>query len=1295
MGLQVAILGVVEPRVDGVVVDVPTGKQRALLTQLALHAPHPVSAESAADALWPRAAPADAMRSLQVTVSRLRRSLKAGGSALETVTSGGYRLAVEPDAIDARRFETLMRSARAARLEGDAATARRLLDDALGLWRGPALADVAFESFAQGEIARLDELRLAALEERLDARLSAGEHALVVAELEQLAAEHPSRERLLSLLMLALYRCGRQADALAAYTRSRRRLDAEFGLEPSPQLRRLEDAILRQDASLDAHGDDPISHRSSRAPPSLPAQLRPRPAMPFVGRAAELGRLAALPGRARTDGRQIALVGGEPGSGKTRLARELAEQVTASGVRVLYGACDVAVRTPYQPLVEALEPALAELVADEPGSGAGRYPATLNRLLPDLRGGDAGPAATDVHAETKDPAAERHELHAALAALLVRLAGETPMVLVLDDVQWADASTMLLMRHLARTLGATPIVVLALFREGDGDLPEALASTLAELHRLEGVARLRLGGLEVADVQELVHRSGDSVRAADGDLAQQLVGLTDGNAFLVGEVWRHTLDREGAAGRSSPADAGIPESVREVMADRVAGLTPALAELLQLIAVSPRGIALPVLRAAAQMDDEPLLAALDEGLHTGMLDEIRDASAVYRVRHELLRRTLYERLSAFRAAGLHLRVGEALEAVPGGRRDRIVGELAFHFRSAAPIAGGERAVAYALEAAEQAEASFAFAEAAAHLEEALALGVPDLSAEAEVRCRQGLAWHLAERPAEALESFAAAAAAASGCGDGALLARAAIGFETACWRPGIDDPRAVALLQEALGGIGAEPGAQRVRVLAHLSRALAYRGDHAAAGARWSEAEAMARRVGDPGALMVALSHAAWTRGSRALEEILQDLTEAGELARMVPRDHVSDVARGMRIALLIEAYAIDEARADVAAHRELSERAGQPFLTQVVAQFDAILGLCDGRLDAAEAAANRGNEIALQTQARPSAVYGIQMFSIRREQGRLAEVAPLIRLIVSGQAEADSVWRPALAVLLAEIGDVEAARRELTELVDSDLRAIIRGGVGVGGLTYVADACALIEDAALAVPIYELLLAFEGQNMVIGSMVACYGAADRMLGALATVMGRWDAAERHLEHALVLNRRLGSPTWLAHTQYERARLTFRRGRPEELELAAAQAAEALDAARRIGLRGLAARIEGLTGSANVRPRTHRGPPRAQSDTASWTRSRTRIKWGMPLYVIERNYAERLEPDADGVREIEEINAEEGTRWVFSFLTADKRKSYCVYEASSPDAILAAARRAGLPADSIVEVEQVEAAMFT
>ena len=799
-------------------------------------------------------------------------------------------------------------------------------------------------------------------------------------------------------------------------------------------------------------------------------------------------------------------------------------------MHVLYGACDPAVRTAYQPLVEALEPALAML--QEPS--AVEYPTSLIRLLPGLGAGSAVPA----EAIASDPDAERHALHAALTALLARLARHSPALLVLDDVQWADASSLLLLRHLARTLGATPIVVLALFREGEGELPEALASTLAELHRLDGVLRVRLQGLAVADVQELVERSDDAARGAT-TLAEQLVVLTDGNAFLVGEVWRHMAEQEAGA---SPADVTIPASVREVMADRVAGLTPALSGLLQLIAVSPRGIALPILRTAAKLDDEALLAALEETVHAGMLDEIRDASIVYRVRHELLRRTVYESLSSFRAAALHLRVGEALEALPEGRRDRIVTELAFHFRMAAPIAGNDRAVAYALDAAAQAERSFAFAEEAARLEEALGLGIPDLVTEAQVRCRQGQAWHLAGRAEEALESFAAAAAAARELGDHDLQARAAIGFETACWRPGIDDPRAVAQLQEATRGIAAGPSAQRVRVLAHLSRALAYQGDHAAAGECWSQAEAIARVVGDPGALMVVLSLAAWTRGSRALEEILENLGEARELARVLPHDPVADVVSGMRIGLLIEAFAIDEARAEIAAHRELSERAGQHFLSVVVEQHDALLALCDGRLDAAEAAAKRADEVARRIEARPSAVYGIQMFSIRREQGRLAEIAPVVRLVASGEIGTGGVvWRPALAVLLAEIGDVEEARRELRAFVRVGLAATPRAGLGVGGLTYAADTCGLIEDAGLAVPIYEQLLVFEGQNTVVGSAVVCYGAADRMLGALATVMERWDDAERHLENALVLNQRLDSPTWIAHTQYERARLALRR----------------------------------------------------------------------------------------------------------------------------------------------------------
>ena len=527
--LEFGILGPLEVRADGHAVALGGARPRAVFAVLALNANRPVSAERLALALWGEDAPPSAVKTVQVYVARLRKALD--DPEVLVTTPAGYRLRVRPGELDAERFESLVADGREALAAGRGDDAAAALRAALELWRGPPLAEVASAPFAPAEIARLEEQRLAALEVRVEADLAVGRHRELVAELGQLRTEHPWRERLHAQLMLALYRSGRQADALEAYRHAREVLVEQLGIEPGAELHDLHEAILAHDPGIDLHPPraaqrrsgakilrsgsqigEPIPQGQPRAlPPSLPAQLQPRPAMPFVGRAAELGQLAALLDRAPTDGRQIALVGGEPGSGKTRLAREFAEYATSTGVRVLYGACDPAVRTPYQPLVEALEPALAGLKANEPEPGAGHYPGSLTRLLPGLRAAPGDPTAAITDAEAKDPDAERHKLHAALTAMLASLAGHSPAVLVLDDVQWADQSSLLLLRHLARTLGATAIVVLALFREDGGEVPEALASTLSELYRLEGVVRVHLGGLGVADVQELVHRSGDSV----------------------------------------------------------------------------------------------------------------------------------------------------------------------------------------------------------------------------------------------------------------------------------------------------------------------------------------------------------------------------------------------------------------------------------------------------------------------------------------------------------------------------------------------------------------------------------------------------------------------------------------------------------------------------------------------------------------------------------------------------------------------------------------------------------------
>ena len=253
-------------------------KPRSLLAILLLHANEVVSTDRLHGALWGEAAPATAAKSIHVYVSRLRAQL---GPDRLTTRSPGYVLHVEPSELDLARFERLVAEARGA--EPEVAAGR--LREALALWRGDALADLAYEPFAQSHVQRMEELRLVAIEERIDADLAAGRAAELVGELEALVAEHPLRERLRAQLMLALYRSARQADALSAYRAARRELSEDLGLEPSAELRRLEQSILRQDPALDAPRPPP----AAPGPPLAPA--RERSVLVFPG---ALGGLDAL-----------------------------------------------------------------------------------------------------------------------------------------------------------------------------------------------------------------------------------------------------------------------------------------------------------------------------------------------------------------------------------------------------------------------------------------------------------------------------------------------------------------------------------------------------------------------------------------------------------------------------------------------------------------------------------------------------------------------------------------------------------------------------------------------------------------------------------------------------------------------------------------------------------------------------------------------------------------------------------------------------------------------------------------
>ncbi|NHZ71282.1 MAG: hypothetical protein GWP18_06530 [Proteobacteria bacterium] len=315
MNSDFRILGELEVLQDGTLVDLGSPRQRALLARLVVSAGEVVSTDRLIDDLWYAATPDKAKRTLQVYVSRLRKALGDDGAVLERC-GPGYRLATERDRVDASHFESLVEEGRLAFSSGDAEAARSLLGTALGLWRGPPLAEFPDDAFAREESARLEEERVSAEEARIWADLRLGQHTAVVSELNDLTVRYPFRETFWEQLMLALYRSGRQAEALRVYQRARSCLVDELGLDPGSGLRTMENRILSQDPTLDLVTSDGAAHESVRLPSYLTS---------FIGRREELERAVVLLKEER-----LLTITGAPGVGKTRFALEIARSLAHS-----------------------------------------------------------------------------------------------------------------------------------------------------------------------------------------------------------------------------------------------------------------------------------------------------------------------------------------------------------------------------------------------------------------------------------------------------------------------------------------------------------------------------------------------------------------------------------------------------------------------------------------------------------------------------------------------------------------------------------------------------------------------------------------------------------------------------------------------------------------------------------------------------------------------------------------------------------------------------------------------------
>ncbi|MEA2353448.1 MAG: eukaryotic-like serine/threonine-protein kinase [Thermoleophilaceae bacterium] len=1136
------ILGPLEVATPDGVAPIGGAKQRALLAILLLNANEVVSSDRLIDALWGERPPDTAAKALQVHVSQLRKALVP---ELIRTRPPGYALELGSHELDVNRFRELHDEARSA-AGSEPEHARALLGEALDLWRGPPLADFAYEPFAQADIGRLEELRAAALEDRIAADLALGRHARVVGELESLIAAHPHRERLRVLLMLALYRSGRQAEALDAYQDARAALTAELGIEPSRELRELQERVLNQDPELD------------HSPP--PAAPDARAHASFVGRERELGELGrglddALGGRGR-----VMLVSGEPGIGKSTLADELLRRARDRGARVLVGRCWEAGGAPaYWPWVQVLRAYLREADPDAVRAQLGREGADVATMVPELR--DLVPDLPPAPDIAGDGA--RFRLLESVASFLGKAAAGRPLVLFFDDLHAADAPSLLLVRFAAAQLAEVPILIVGCYR--DTEVGPELGDALAELSREPAVGRLALRGLSETDTSRLLELT--MGEGPEHDLAARVQAETQGNPLFATEIGR-LLASEGAREHDRLP---IPEGIRETIGRRVSRQSDRCREVLALASVMGREFDPRVIGRVGDLDEDDLFPLLDEAAAARLVGAVPEAGGRLRFSHILVRDVLYEDLSAARRMRLHGAIADALEKLFAANPGPHLAELARHYLAAGPAAA-DKAIDYSRRAGDQATSQHAYEEAVRHYAEALRVmevsGPSDPADLCELLLPLGEALRGAGNAEESKRVLLRAVDLAEAAGRADQVARAALGYGGPfSWARASTDPLLVPLMERALAALGDGDSPTRVRLLARLAAATRDNPKREPRVRMAEEAVAMAKRIGDPAILASALE-GQW----EAIEgppDVAGGGVEAGarltELGRQAGDLHHVYIAHDLRFNGFLSLA--DRAGVDVEldALARLADELRQPARRWYVGTARTMVALLEGRLEDAEHLIDETLAEGERAESWNAAVsHRIALFVLRREQGRLAELEGTVARSIH-EYPALFRFRTAQVHLYGELGREADARAAFDAVLAHDLANEYVDAEWLFSMCMLADPCAFLGDEEAAARLYSLLLPHE-HLYARAPVEAVFGSAARGLGVLATVLGAFDDAERHFLRAIEVEWRMGARPWLAHAQHGLAAMLLERGEDGDVERARALVEEALATYRELGM---------------------------------------------------------------------------------------------------------------------------------
>jgi tetratricopeptide (TPR) repeat protein len=824
-----------------------------------------------------------------------------------------------------------------------------------------------------------------------------------------------------------------------------------------------------------------------------PAALVRAAEHPFVGRAGELARLAAAWREVRADGtRRLVLLAGEPGVGKTRLALRFARTAVDGGAIVLLGRCSEDPLAAYEPFAEMLRQ-----VGVEPA-----------RALAGAAGGELGRLLGEAHGVPADDPGARHRLFSALDDVLGGLAERRPLVMVLDDLHWADRPTLLLLGFILRSSARAPLLAIGTYRDTAIGRRTPLAGALAELRRDGGAERIGLRGLEAAEVGEL---AAEWVGAEEATrLSGALHARTGGNAFFVEEVLRGLADDEAA----------VPESVRHAVGARLARLSEPADELLGVAAVIGEVVDVGLLAAVASPPAPALEPLVDELLEAHLLRPGDERTVEFT--HALVREAVAAELSPLRRARLHRAAAEALAA---RGEERHLEEIAHHLSEA----GDERAAGYLRRAGEHALAMLAYEEAAELFARALEVADergPLLLARGDALLRAG-------EPAAARSCFTDAAALARSARDPVLLARAALGHAgLGVTIIELDQP-AVALLEEALAALTDTEGVLRSELLARLAVELYYAPSRDRSEALSSQAVAVAREAGDPRAVAAALNarHVALWRPDRLRERrttadaMIESAREAGERELELQ-------ARNWRVVDLFEAAEIAEWRAEVRRHGELATQLRMPSFTWYTPLWAAVEAVHAGRWDEAADLRERARAEGRRAGDRNADLFAEMLIAtevILRGTWERFDVTLIEEKIATSPA--GMAWRGSYAWLLAVTGRPDAAREQLAIITADDFAALPFDANWPSAMGEAAEVCALLGDRDPAAAVYERLLPYAGGTLSAGRAVTSYGSTQRLLAGLAATLGRVDEAVARHEDAIRVNEGAGFTVWAEHSR--------------------------------------------------------------------------------------------------------------------------------------------------------------------